>query len=106
VSIFSKRLNSARRARGLSQKELAVKTGLRQVAISFFETGRRAPSFENLKRLADGLEVTSDYMMGRSDFPEAFAKAQSRLFRSADKLSARDLEVLRQVAEDLARQKS
>lgn len=106
MSIFSQRLNAARRLRGLSQFELARKARLQRVAISLFETGRRSPSFENLKRLANALDVTADYLMGRSNSAEIFGKAASQLFRYADKLSSEDFKVLHRVAEDLARDKS
>lgn len=92
--------------RGLSQNQLALKAGLQQVAISFFENGRRSPSLGNLKRLADALDVTSDYLMGRSNTPDIFARATSRLLRSVDKLSSKDLAVLQNLAEGLARQKA
>src|ERR1700730_9421520 len=91
MSTFSKRLNAARRMCGLSQSDLASKTGLKQVAISLFETGRRAPSFGNLKRLADALEVTTDYLMGRSEFAEVPVEIVSRSFRDERKISSKDV---------------
>jgi transcriptional regulator with XRE-family HTH domain len=106
MSTFSKRLNAARRMRGLSQSDLASKAGLQQVAISFFETGRRAPSFGNLKRLADALEVTSDYLMGRSDFAEAPMEIVSRSFGDERKLSSKDMKFLRRLVEKFIRSKN
>jgi transcriptional regulator with XRE-family HTH domain len=106
MSTFSKRLNAARRMRGLSQTDLASKTGLKQVAISFFETGRRAPSFGNLKRLADALEVTSDYLMGRSDFAEISLEIVPKSSRRERKLSLKDVRFLRQVVASLIRKKN
>jgi len=66
-NIFQKRLVDARNMRELSQDELAKRAKLQATAISHFENGRRKPSFDNLKRLADALEVTSDYLMGRTN---------------------------------------
>ena len=106
MSIFSKRLNAARRMRGLSQSDLASKTGLKQVAVSFFETGRRAPSFGNLKRLADALEVTTDYLMGRSDFAEIPMEIVSKSLRGEQKLSSKDVKFLRRVVNNLIRKKN
>jgi transcriptional regulator with XRE-family HTH domain len=106
MSTFSKRLNAARRMRGLSQSDLASKTGLQQVAISFFETGRRAPSLGNLKRLADALEVTTDYLMGRSDFAEPPAEVVSMSLRDERKLSSKDVKFLRRVIESLLQAKN
>ena len=70
MSIFSQRLSAARKFRGLSQIDLARKTRLKQSAVSQFETGRRAPSFHNLLRLADALEVSADFLLGRSNSVE------------------------------------
>jgi transcriptional regulator with XRE-family HTH domain len=70
VKIFSERLTAARRIRQLSQGELARKTRLKQSAISQFETGRRSPSFHNLLRIANALEVSGDYLLGRSNSVE------------------------------------
>jgi transcriptional regulator with XRE-family HTH domain len=106
MATFSKRLNAARRMRGLSQSDLASKTGLKQVAISLFETGRRAPSFGNLKRLADALEVTSDYLMGRSEFAEVPVEIVAKSFRDERKLSSKDVKFLQRIVENLIRAKN
>jgi transcriptional regulator with XRE-family HTH domain len=106
MSTFSKRLNAARHMRGLSQSDLALKTGLQQVAISFFETGRRAPSLGNLKRLADALEVTTDYLMGRSDFAEVSTEMVSKSLGDDQNLSSKDMKFLRRVIEKLVRAKN
>ena len=106
MSIFSKRLNAARRMRGLSQCDLAERTGLKQVAISFFETGRRSPSLGNLKRLADALEVTTDYLMGRSDFAERPPDIVPESSGGKEKLSSRDVKFLRRVVANLLRAKN
>lgn len=45
----------ARRATGLTQKELAQKTGIAQGDISKLETGNANPSLRTLQRLANGL---------------------------------------------------
>ena len=106
MSIFSKRLNAARRMRGLSQCDLAEKTGLKQVAISFFETGRRSPSLGNLERLADALEVTTDYLMGRSDFAEIATDMIPESSDAKEKLSSKDVKFLRRVVANLLRAKN
>ncbi len=63
---FSDRLRKARNVRGFSQTTLATKASFQPSAISHFETGGRKPSFENLCRLADALDVTTDYLLGRA----------------------------------------
>jgi transcriptional regulator with XRE-family HTH domain len=71
TSVFPHRLKCAREYRGFTQGELAERSGLQPSAISHFETGSRKPSFDNLRLLADTLDVTTDYLLGRvSDFKE------------------------------------
>ena len=48
----------------MNQIDRARKTRLKQSAVSQFETGRRMPSFHNLRRLADALEMSADYLLG------------------------------------------
>lgn len=91
-SRFPDRLRAARELRKLSQGDLAGRTGLQPSAISHFETGRRSPSFENLRRLADALQVTTDFLLGRSDEPEVAGTVAQQMFRDADQLSSEDLE--------------
>ena len=100
--IFSDRLRQARELRGLSQAALAEAADLQPSAISHFETGGRSPSFDNLKRIADALKVTTDFLVGRSDEPSLSAAATGTLFRHAGKLSSSDLEMLVKMAEALA----
>jgi len=66
-AIFPDRLRTAREYRGLTQGELAKRAELQPSAISHFETGARKPSFDNLRLLADTLDVTTDYLLGRVD---------------------------------------
>jgi transcriptional regulator with XRE-family HTH domain len=105
MSIFAKRLKTARELRKLSQSQLAEETQLQPSAISHFEIGNRSPSFDNLKRLADALDVTTDYLIGRSDSPQVSAETATQLFRDAGKLSSEDLKFLQRMAEDLAKRK-
>lgn len=64
---FPKRLRWARDSRGYTQTDLAIQSGLRQSVISHFESGRRLPSFDNLRRLAVALNVSADYLLSISD---------------------------------------
>lgn len=58
------RIRTASLARGLSQAGLSKKSGLIQSVISMVESGRCSPNIESLKKLALGLEVTSDWLLG------------------------------------------
>tara|TARA_R110000787_G_scaffold9229_2_gene32503 strand:- start:4421 stop:4783 length:363 start_codon:yes stop_codon:yes gene_type:complete len=81
TEIFKERLRTAREFRQLSQGELAKRAGLQASAVSHFETGTRKPSFDNLKRLADALRVTTDYLLGRTEDMEGSAVSADQLHR-------------------------
>jgi transcriptional regulator with XRE-family HTH domain len=91
--IFAKRLKEARELRGLNQVQLAARAGLPAPSVSHFESGPRKPSFDNLKALASALDVTTDYLLGRSDTPDASAETVGRLHRDLHKLSSQDLDL-------------
>jgi transcriptional regulator with XRE-family HTH domain len=90
IDIFVERLKAARELRKLSQAELAAKASLPPSSVSHFESGARKPSFDNLRRLASALDVTTDYLLGRADTPGESTIAL-RLNRDIHNLSADDL---------------
>ena len=65
--LFADRLREVREKLRLTQAEVGERSGLQAGAINHFEAGRRSPSFDNLKRLADALEVSVDYLLGRTE---------------------------------------
>ena len=84
---FKDRLRVAReRLRGMSQVELGKATGLPPSSIAHFEGGGRKPSFDNLRKLANALNVTTDYLLGRVDEPD-MARAADPLARHGAKLT-------------------
>jgi transcriptional regulator with XRE-family HTH domain len=99
---FPELLRKIREDKGLSQSELAHKAGFQPSAISHFESGRRSPSFENLKRLADALSVTIDYLLGRETDPKSAGPVAEQLFRNFGQMSADDQESLAKIAKMLA----
>jgi len=103
---FQKRLKKLRGERGLSQASLAEKSGLQPAAISHFETGQRAPSFENLRKLSDALNVSVDYLLGRIDEEKhgqglAASPRAQQLFRHAEKLTDEGFDALEMMAKAL-----
>src|SRR6266516_4861093 len=84
---FKTRLKTARESlRKWNQTELAARAGMPPSSIAHFETGSRKPSFDTLRRLANALEVTTDYLLGRTDDP-ALAEAGDPLYRDVGKLT-------------------
>jgi transcriptional regulator with XRE-family HTH domain len=101
--LFQDILRKTRESKGLSQTELAEKAGFQPSAISHFEAGRRSPSFDNLKRLADTLNVTIDFLLGRQPDPQAAGPAAHQLFRNFEQMTAEDQETLTDFAKMLAK---
>ena len=101
--IFPDRLRAARERRELSQSELAERARLQASAVSHFETAGRKPSFENLKKLADALNVSTDYLLGRTAEMEGTAMAGDPLRRHYAGLSSEYQEMVDDFLEMLAR---
>lgn len=95
-AVFPERLRTAREYRGLTQGELAARSGLQPSAVSHFETGARKPSFDNLRLIADTLDVTTDYLLGRVDEFKKLAGADE-LHRHYNALESSD----RKFADDM-----
>jgi transcriptional regulator with XRE-family HTH domain len=91
TDIFPKRLKAARDLRGLGQDDVAARAGMQPSAISHFETGKRKPSFDNLRRLAQALDVTTDFLVGRVEEIGGSGSAD-RLYRHIQQLQTGDRE--------------
>lgn len=63
--MLSKRLKLIRKRRGLTQDGLANKVKTTKGTISNYENGHSTPSNEMLRDLADALDTTTDYLLGR-----------------------------------------
>ena len=62
-------LKSARKAKGLTQIEVAEYIGLAQSSYSAWESGKTKIDDASLKRLAELFEVSVDYLLGRVSGP-------------------------------------
>ena len=96
-SDFPARLKATRELRKLTQAELGQRAGLPSTTISHFESGSRKPSFDNLKRLTRVLAVSTDYLMGVTDQPDASAAAE-RIARHLSNASEEEIAMLEAVA--------
>jgi transcriptional regulator with XRE-family HTH domain len=64
-----------RRDLGLSQKDLAARCGFPYQVISGLERGRQSIYAERLGLLADALEVSADWLLGRTNDPDVLASS-------------------------------
>lgn len=73
MNVLSKRLKAMRMKRGLTQRQMATKLNISPSSIALYETGGRNPDPDMLKRLADFLGCSTDYLLGRTDNPDPHA---------------------------------
>lgn len=69
--MFGKRLRSARLKRGFTQQSIADKILISLRTYQKYEQGTRFPSYEVLVDLANNLNVSIDWLLGRDDFLES-----------------------------------
>ena len=62
---FQENLIRARKARGMTQEELAARLSISRQAVSKWETGESLPDLYKLAALADELGVSTDELCGR-----------------------------------------
>ncbi|MCX7903252.1 MAG: helix-turn-helix domain-containing protein [Caloramator sp.] len=77
--MFSQRLKELRKEKKLTQTELAKEIGLSKSAIVQYESNKRIPNYEILSKLADFFGVTTDYMIGRTDYKTNIKKLEETL---------------------------
>ncbi len=65
--LIGDRVKYLRELKGLTQEELAAKVGMSPSAMGMIEQNRRNPRYEKLDILADVLETTTDYLLGRTE---------------------------------------
>ena len=64
---FAVRLQEARKQKHLTQKEVAAYLQMTERSYQHYEGNRRRPDYETLVVIADLLDVSLDYLMGRTD---------------------------------------
>lgn len=68
--MFCKRLRATRMERKFTQQRLADSVDLALRSYQCYEQGTRQPSLEMLVKLADVLDVSTDYLLCRDSFLE------------------------------------
>lgn len=90
---FATRLREARELRELSQAALAYRADIPAATISRLEAGARLPSIMTLHWLADALDVSADYLLGRASEPGR-EPARDVLWLSISRLTTRERQLL------------
>ena len=66
--MFNKRLREMRMKRGYTQQRLADSLNIALRSYQCYETGTRTPCYDLLIQIADTLDVSLDYLLGRDNF--------------------------------------
>ena len=61
-----KTIEEARKAKGMTQEQLAKLLGITQGAVAQWENGLTHPSFQMLQKVASALGVTVDELIGKA----------------------------------------
>lgn len=69
MSLFSNRLKELRKAKKVTQKMLAESIDMSERNYQSLEYGKIKPSYDTIINLADFFDVSTDYLLGRSDDP-------------------------------------
>ena len=90
MSVFSERLKELRKEQNLTQQELADKLGINRCNITNWECGNRETNFKMLIQLADMLNVSTDYLLGREVDMITFSE-QLKQLRKQKKLTQKEI---------------
>ena len=66
MKIFRERLLEQRKLYGYTQRDMAERLGISQPSYVRYENGTSEPTQENLVKIADIFEVSTDYLLGRN----------------------------------------
>jgi len=99
VDGFAERLRTLRKQKNLSQTELGNLAKIHYTHIGRFERGAAHPGSDTLRRLADALGISSDYLLDGATQDAAKAKFEDRellkQFQEVERLPEEDKNVIK-----------
>jgi transcriptional regulator with XRE-family HTH domain len=100
---FAERLRELRKQKGLSQSELGERVGVHYTHVGRYERGVSRPAADTLKRLADALGVSGDYLLEGTVEEAARARFEDRdllrQFQEVERLPEEDKAVVKRLLE-------
>ncbi|WP_348773212.1 helix-turn-helix domain-containing protein [Paenibacillus pabuli] len=93
--MLSERLLELRKERRLTQQEISKLLKMARTTYSGYENGTREPDNETLNKIADFLEVSVDYLLGRTDQKKQVLSEPSRAL--IDSLNLTDEEIMKNI---------
>lgn len=73
---FGDKLKECRKAKGLTQLELAQKLNVSKSTLAMYETNKREPNVNTIKALSNILSVSTNYLIGVDDYDKNFINNQ------------------------------
>ena len=68
MKIFQERLYEQRKLNNVTQRQMAEYLKITQPSYIRYENGTAEPSLENLVKIADYFDISTDYLLGREEF--------------------------------------
>lgn len=69
---FSQRLKLLREEKSVTQNDIAKIIGVGRATIAGYETKGKQPDYEKLLKLSDYFNVTTDYLLGKTDIKNSY----------------------------------
>ena len=91
---FNENLKEARLKSGLSQKDLSENIGVAKSTYSLYQSGKREPDVDTIKKIASTLNVSADTLLGIDEEPTTLAA-----HFDGDEYTEDELDEIRQFAE-------
>lgn len=67
VEVFGKRLKELRKANGYTIEQFAEAVGISKSTVGYYENNNRMPDIEILSRITNVLNVSADYLIGKTN---------------------------------------
>lgn len=83
MSSIGDRILDLRKELNLSQKELAENVGITEASLSRYENNLREPRAEIIIRLADALNCSTDYLLGKTDVKDNIPLPNGKLYKDS-----------------------
>ena len=71
IDMLGKKISYLRKERKLSQRELAKELNIGNSTLAMYELEKREPDFNTLQKIADYFDVSTDYLLGRTDIKKS-----------------------------------
>lgn len=101
--MFSERLKELRAEKDISLKALAKEIGTTNATLCRYENNMQRPRQDFIENLADYFEVTTDYLLGRSNH-KYFSENETIAIKSKGEISDDDMKMIRTTIDQILKE--